>query len=90
MAGANYYQHSSSKGVNVKICGQVSSFQRTDIYQVSCLLVIELLEFKKNNMDKWEKNFSSNLKRKWYLVKDFVQFCFYMFYALMSSEVVLT
>ena len=60
MGGANQYQHSSSKRVNVNICGRVPSFYRNLYrYQVSCVVVlwvIELREFndekKKNNMDK--------------------------------------
>ena len=65
MGGANQFRNSSSKKVNVNICGQVSSFYIPKPVQIpsfvcSGTMVIELREFndkkkKKNTMDKMQK-----------------------------------
>ena len=55
------YQHSGSKWVKVKICGQLPSFDRIlTRYEVSCLLVLRLLSYasstrrRRKTWTKWE------------------------------------
>ena len=49
MTGVDHYRHSGSKGVNVKICGRVPSYQyKLCRYQVSYLLILRILKGKAN------------------------------------------
>ena len=59
MAGMDKYRHSSTKRVKVKICGQLpSSDQILTRYEVSCLLVLRLLDYassKRRRRKTWTK-----------------------------------